>query len=157
MVTKFEFLDICTCDNGEHLVAQADAKDGNLAQNAASGLLRSVNLLWVTRAVGEEDAVWVVGQGVLCRCVPRYNRDLAAVCRKTLENTVLLATVVRDNVEALLGRSGNHVRRVNGDVGDKVVLGDAGRRLDAREQVDRIQVLGGDGCLLCAMVAQVHG
>ena len=65
VVTKFEFLDICTCDNGEHLVAQADAKDGNLAQNAASGLLRSVNLLWVTRAVGEEDAVWVVGQGVL--------------------------------------------------------------------------------------------
>ena len=61
MVAKFEFLDICTCNNGEHLVAQADTKDGNLAQNAASGLLRSVNLLWVTRAVGEEDAVWVVG------------------------------------------------------------------------------------------------
>ena len=36
MVAKFEFLDICTCDNGEHLVAQADTKDGNLAQNAAS-------------------------------------------------------------------------------------------------------------------------
>ena len=61
MVAKFEFLDICTGNNGEHLVAQADTKDGNLAQNAASGLLRSVNLLWVTRAVGEEDAVWVVG------------------------------------------------------------------------------------------------
>ena len=157
MVSKFEFLDICTCDNGEHLVAQADTKDGDLAQNAASGLLRSVNLLWVTRAVGEEDAVWVVGQGVLCRCVPRYNRDLAAVCRKTLENAVLLATVVCDNVEALLRRSGNHVRRVDGDVGDKVVLGDAGRRLDAREQVGGIQVLGGDSCLLCAIVAQVHG
>ena len=132
-------------------------KDGDLAQNAASGLLRSVNLLWVTRAVGEEDAVWVVGQGVLCRCVPRYNRDLTAVCRKTLENAVLLATVVRDNVEALLGRSGNHVRRVDGDVGDIVVLGDVGRRLDAREQMGGIQVLGGDGRLLCAVVAQVHG
>ena len=49
------------------------------------------------------------------------------------------------------------MRRVDGDVGDKIVLGDVGRRLDAREQVGRIQVLGGDGRLLCAMVAQMHG
>ena len=49
------------------------------------------------------------------------------------------------------------MRCVNGDVGDKVVLGDVGRRLDAREQVGGVQVLGGDGRLLCAMVAQVHG
>ena len=49
------------------------------------------------------------------------------------------------------------MRCVDGDVGDKVVLGDVGRRLDAREQMGGIQVLGGDGCLLCAKVAQVHG
>ena len=157
MVSKFEFLDICPCNNGEHLVAQADTKDRNLAQYTASGFLCSVNLLWVTRAVGEEDTVWVVGQGVLGRCVPRYNCDLAAVCRKTLENAVLLATVVRDNIEAFLGCSRNHMRRLDGYVRDKVVLGDAGRCLDAREQMSRIQVLGGDSRLLCAKVAQMHG
>ena len=49
------------------------------------------------------------------------------------------------------------MRRVDGDVGDKVVLGDAGRCLDARKQMGGVQVLGGDGCLLCAKIAQVHG
>ena len=43
MVAKFEFLDICAGNNGEHLVAQADTKDGDLAQNAAEAAQQALN------------------------------------------------------------------------------------------------------------------
>src|SRR5690606_5382436 len=84
----------------QHLVAEADAEDRKVGFDK---LLDGWNGIFAGRcriagAVGQEDAIRLVGQNVLSRCCCRQNGDLRAETGEQAQNVTLHAEVERDDV-----------------------------------------------------------
>ena len=90
----------CAAAAGEphDLVAEADAESRQAALDQRAGRLdRIVAGLRIARAVGQEDAVRIVGQRLLGRCGGGQHRQLAAAVRQQPQNVPLDAVVERDH------------------------------------------------------------
>ena len=153
-----ELLDEGAGRHGDDLVAEADAEDGKPAEKGADRLDGLGNRDGVAGAVGEEDAVGLVREGLFGRGVPGDDRDLAAGLGKALGDAYLLAAVVGDDAVCVVGRGGVHVvgfrRR---DVRHVVVVRDVLGRADARDEALAVEVEGGDGRPHGAALADAQG
>ncbi len=129
---------------GDHLVAQADAKDGELAENGAHGLGHGGHGVGVAGAVGEEDAVGLHGNDFLGRRVPGDNRDLDAHLGHAPHDAGLLAAVHGNHAVVHLALGPHDVRLLAGDVGDVVVLLDVRGFADAADEALGVEVRGRD-------------
>ena len=148
VVAVRELLDLGAGRHGDDLVAEADAKDRELAEARAHGVDHGRNADRVSGAVGEEHAVGVHLEDLLGGRVPGHDGDLAAGGREALADALLLAAVVGHDVQARLAvgvLAGHDVGLARGDVGHVVVVGDGRRRLDAANKALGVEVGGGNG------------
>ena len=146
----------------DHLVTQADAEDGHLADELGGRLGGLGQLARVAGAVGEEDALGVHGQDLVGRGVPGHHAHVEAHTNEAAQDAALLAAVEGDHlvraarvVEVDLGRDLVGLRA--GDLGHPVGLGDGGGGLHARHEARRVEVLGGDGAAHRARLAHAQG
>ena len=90
----------------EELVAEADAEDGLLAEQAADGADGVFERFGVAGAVGEEDAVGVLGENFFGGGGAGQDRDAAAQVDQVAGDVPLHAVVEGDDVGAGPGVGG---------------------------------------------------
>ena len=88
-----------------HLVAHADAEDGQAALQRPHLLDDGLHVDRVAGAVGEEDAVGPEGQNLLHRSIVGHHRHVAPLGVEAADDVVLDAAVDGHHVEAVVGRA----------------------------------------------------
>ena len=91
---------------GNHLVAQADAKDGQLAVQLFDQIDDRHNVLRVARAVGQEQPVRGEGEDGFGGGVVGHHGHVAAKLVQLAHDVQLDAAVHRHHVEPMVGRAG---------------------------------------------------
>ena len=102
-VAEFQFVGFAAEGEAENLVAEADAEDRRLADEAADVVDLGVQRLGVAGAVREEDAVGFEREDVFGGGERGHDRDVAAGVDEAAQDVLLDAEIVGDHVEARLG------------------------------------------------------
>ena len=112
-VAELELLDGGAGGLRDHLVPEADAEHGHLAQDLLHLRVGALHGLGVAGTVGQEHAVGGHGQHLFRRRVPRHDRELAARAHEVLQDGALRAAVVGDHAVARGngGRDGERMAR----------------------------------------------
>ena len=113
----------------QHLVAEADAEDWVVRDEAGDGLVDVGQGGGIAGAVGEEHAVGVVGLDLLGGGGGGENLHVEAVVDKLAEDAVLRAEIKGGDCETFGRRVGQAEGGADGDV-DGVVVGGVGRAPD---------------------------
>ena len=100
MMSVAKLLDLSTGGDGEHLVAEANAKDRKLSHELPRKLVGIDDCLGIPRSVGEKDAVGGKGEHVIQTRVPRHDRDIAPMAAKPVEYARLDAAIEGDDMMA---------------------------------------------------------
>ena len=101
VVAVGQLLDLGTCSLADHLVAEANAEDGNLAQELLGAARGLRELARVTGTVGEEDAVRVLGEDLLRRGVPGHDVHVNPHADDAAQDAELLTAVEGGDAQAL--------------------------------------------------------
>ena len=89
-----------------HLVPQADAEDGHLANKPLNLGVRLPHGVWIAWPVGKKDAVGAVLEHLGGRRVPWHDEKLAPHTREPFDDAPLHAAVVHHDLLARIGRGG---------------------------------------------------
>ena len=100
MMSVAKLLDLSTGGDGEHLVAEANAKDRKLSHELPRKLVGIDDCLGIPRSVGKKDAVGGKGEHVIQTRVPRHDRDIAPMAAKPVEYACLDAAIEGDDMMA---------------------------------------------------------
>lgn len=119
-VTILELDGLCTSSECEQLVTHADAHDGNLGRlDQLSEVVDSLLAVsWVSRAVGNENTIKVVGD-LVDRIVVREASDRCTTGNEGAEDVLLDTTIDESHVHVTNGRA-DMERCLRGDTADKV-------------------------------------
>lgn len=111
-----------TSGQSQQLVAQTDAEDGDLRRfhQAAQMVGRLLAVGWVTRAIGDEYTIKMVGD-LVDRVVEGEHCDASSTVDEATQN-VLLDTAVEDGHMELRVAVGHMERRLRAHLADKVDL-----------------------------------
>ena len=137
----------------EDLVAQADAEDGHRTEQRLDDRDRPDDARRVTRAVREEHAVRLAGQGVRRRGGRRDDLDGAARPDEVTQQRRLDPVVVGDDPEGRVGVT-DALRGVDGHLRDEVAPVGAGRVAGRRAN---LRLVGAERAGQRAGVAEVPG
>ena len=167
-VAELELFDLGAAGFGDHLVAQADAEDGHLAEQLLDLGVGAFDAVGVAGAVGKEDAVGMGVEHLFGRRVPRHHGHAAAHAGEVFQDAVLHAAVVGHDVvtfgrrrgerEGVRGGHGGRIVFVGSLAGhpfDVVHIGQARGGLDLRHEAFGVEVERGDHALLGAHFADV--
>ncbi len=165
---ELQLLDFRAGSFAHHLMAQADAEHGHLAQQLLDLGIGGFNGFRVARAVAEEHAVGVHREHLFRGRVPRETGDVAAGAHKAVEDGAFDAAVVGNDFKAGLrglgkreglgrGKVGQSVcvGRLAGNGGRQVLADDALRGAHALEQGRCVISKRGDDGALGTVVAHV--
>lgn len=167
-VTEFEFFHLGAACQADHLMTQANAKDGHLADRLLHLLVGLYHGIGVAGTVGQKDAIGIHVEYLTRGCIPRHDGEVAASTDQTLQDATLDTAVVRDHVVA--GGSGGRKRKamLGGQIApgermgrraahglDQVLPHQRGSRGQALGKLVDVEDLGRDNAHLGAIVAQV--
>ena len=153
-MTEFQLVGLAAQRNREQLVAEADAKEWNLAEQLADVLLGISDRLRVSWSVAEENAIGLHRQNFFCWRIGRHNSYCAAFTDQVTQDVVFDAEVVGDDfvlswalsffitVGQIPGSLVPVVTLLAGYFLDKVLADDRRSRLGFCHQAVNIQVNG---------------
>ena len=165
-MAELELLDLGAGGLADHLMPQADAEHGQLAEQLLDLGVGAADGVGIARSVGQEHAVGLHGQHVLGGRVPRNDREVAAAADEVLKDRQLRAAVVGDDLVLGAFRRGDGVRRgqgrrvegvhgIAGHGGGEVLAHDRRAGPHLREKAFDVGVDGGDHRALGAGVAHM--